>query len=312
MPSALPDHLDLHLIRVLVLLLTEKNVSRVALKLNVPQSSVSASLRKLRTLTGDPLLVRGARGMLPTQHGESLLKPARRILEETEKLFAQQAGFVAKEEARSFHIAAPDYLSTPFLVGLIARVRRESPKSRIVLQALGEGSDYVRMLSDGELDLVIANWDAPAPHLHLSKLFDDPIVGLMRANGVHAKRFQDTTMRVSDYLDLPHVAPWKVLPGYHGTLDSFLHKQNLQRNVVVESAYFRMLPYLVAESDLVLTTGSQFARFYEQQLPLKSFDVPIKFPPLRFYQLWHERVHQSAEHQWLRAQVSLVAKSLSN
>jgi DNA-binding transcriptional LysR family regulator len=65
--SALPQHLDLHLIRILYLLLVEKNVSRIALKLNQPQPSISASLRKLRELTGGPLLVRGARGMVPTQ-----------------------------------------------------------------------------------------------------------------------------------------------------------------------------------------------------------------------------------------------------
>ena len=106
--SSLPQHLDLHLIRILYLLLVEKNVSRVALKLNQPQPSISASLRKLRELTGDPLLVRGARGMVPTQHGESLLNPAKRILDQTESLFIKKTPFVAQEEARTFHIAAPD------------------------------------------------------------------------------------------------------------------------------------------------------------------------------------------------------------
>ena len=44
--------------------------------------------------------------------------------------------------------------------------------------------------------------------------------------------------------------------------------------------------------------------------PLKSFTVPVKFPPMRFYQLWHERVHQAPEHKWLRDQVSAAAKAL--
>src|SRR5690349_10695950 len=110
--SGLPRNLDLHLIRILYLLLVEKNVSRVALKLNQPQPSISASLRKLRELTGDPLLVRGARGMVPTQHGESLLKPAKRILDEAESLFVKKSAFVPEEAARTFHIAAPDYLDT--------------------------------------------------------------------------------------------------------------------------------------------------------------------------------------------------------
>jgi len=312
MMSRLPDHLDIHLIRILYLLLCEKNVSRVALKLNQPQPSISASLRKLRELTGDPLLVRGARGMVPTQHGESLLKPAKRILEETERLFVPKTAFVPQEEARTFHIAAPDYMNTPFFTEVIARLRRESPKSHIVIHALGPETDYVRLLSDGELDLVIANWDEPPPHLHLSKLFDDPIVCLMRSDCAYAKRTAKDAMTIEDYLSLPHAAPSQILPGYHGTIDSFLEKQNLHRNVVVESAHFRMLPYMVAQTDLVLTAGQQFASFYEKTLSLKSYSVPIKFPPLRFYQLWHERVHQATEHKWLRAQVSAAAKMLAN
>ena len=269
-------------------------------------------MRKLRELTGDPLLVRGARGMVPTQHGESLMKSAKRILDEAEHLFIPKTAFVPQQEARTFHIAAPDYMNTQFFAEVIARLRRESPKSHIVIHALGPETDYVRLLSDGELDLVIANWDEMPEHLHMSKLFDDPIVCLMRSDCAYAKRTAKDAMTVEDYLSLPHAAPSQILPGYHGTIDTFLEKQNLQRNIVVESAHFRMLPYMVEKTDLVLTAGQQFTSFYEKTLSLKSYSVPIKFPPLRFYQLWHERVHQATEHKWLRAQVSAAAKVLAD
>lgn len=308
--SSLPDHLDLHLIRILYMLLCEKNVSRVALKLNQPQPSISASLRKLRELTGDPLLVRGARGMVPTQHGESLLKPAKRILDETERLFVRKTPFIAQQEARTFRIAAPDYLDSQFLPNIVARLRRESPNSRVVIHALGPDVDYIRLLSDGDLDLVIANWDEPPQHLHLSKLFEDPIVCTMRADCAYAKRTAPDAMTVEDYLTLPHVAPTQILPGFHGVIDAFLDRQRMHRNVMVESAYFGMIPYMLTQTDLVLTTGKQFVRFHEKTMPLKTYTVPIKFPPMRFYQLWHERVHQATEHVWLREQVSASAKNL--
>ena len=308
--SSLPQHLDLHLIRILYLLLVEKNVSRVALKLNQPQPSISASLRKLRELTGDPLLVRGARGMVPTQHGESLLNPAKRILDQTESLFIKKTPFVAQEEARTFHIAAPDYLDSQFLPNVVALLRRGSPKSRVVLHSLGPGIDHIRQLSDGGLDLVIANWDEPPAHLHISKLFEDPIICAMHAENAYARRTASDAMTLDDYLSLPHVAPSPMMPGYHGVIDSFLERQNLQRNVVVESAYFGLIPYMLTQTDLVLTTGRQFMRFYEKTLPLKTYTVPLKFPPMRFYQLWHQRVHQAPEHKWLRDQVSAAAKAL--
>ncbi|QGZ41396.1 LysR substrate-binding domain-containing protein [Pseudoduganella flava] len=308
--SALPQHLDIHLIRILYLLLVEKNVSRVALKLNQPQPSISASLRKLRELTGDPLLVRGARGMVPTQHGESLLKPAKRILDETENLFVKKTPFEPQEEARTFNIAAPDYLDSQFLPSVVAQLRRGSPKSRVVIHSLGPGVDYIRMLSDGDMDLVIANWDEPPQHLHISKLFEDPIVCTMHAACPYAKRTAGDAMTLQDYLALPHVAPSQIVQGYGGVIDAFLERQGLRRNVAVESAYFGLIPYMLTQTDLVLTTGRQFVRFYEKTLPLKTFTVPVKFPPMRFYQLWHERVHQAPEHKWLRDQVTAAAKAL--
>jgi DNA-binding transcriptional LysR family regulator len=309
--SGLPQHLDIHLIRILYLLLVEKNVSRVALKLNQPQPSISASLRKLRELTGDPLLVRGARGMVPTQHGESLLKPAKRILDETESLFVKKTPFVAQEEARTFNIAAPDYLDSQFLPNVVAMLRRGSPKSRVVIHSIGPGTDYLRLLSDGDMDLVIANWDEPPQHLHISKLFEDPIICAMHAGSPYAKRTASDAMSLDDYLTLPHVAPGQMVPGYGGVIDSFLERQGMRRNVAVESAYFSLIPYMLAQTDLVLTTGRQFLRFYENSLPLKVFTPPVKFPPMRFYQLWHERVHQAPEHKWLRDQVTAAAKALT-
>lgn len=309
--SGLPDNLNIHLIRILYLLLSEKNVSRVALKLNQPQPSISASLRKLRELTGDPLLVRGARGMVPTQHGESLLEPAKRILDDMERLFVQKTPFAPQQQARTFHIAAPDYLDSQFLPNVTAAITRESPNSRLVIHGLGPEIDYTKLLSDGELDLVIANWDEPPQHLHMSELFEDEIACIMRADCAYALRTGPDEMTVEDYLSLPHVAPTQMLPGYFGVIEAYLARHNLHRNVVVESAYFGLIPYMLTRTNLVLTTGKQFLRFYEKNLPLKVFKVPISFPNMRFYQLWHDRVHHAPEHKWLRELVGATAKALS-
>jgi DNA-binding transcriptional LysR family regulator len=218
---------------------------------------------------------------------------------------------VPQQESRTFQIAAPDYLDSQFLPNVVAALRRGSPGSRVVIHSLGAGVDYARMLSDGDMDLVIANWDEPPAHLHISKLFEDPIICTMRADSAYAKRTASDAMTVADYLLLPHVAPSQMVPGKLGVIDSFLERQGMRRNVAVESPYFGLIPYMLTQTDLVLTTGRQFMRFYEKTLPLKSFTVPVKFPPMRFYQLWHERVHQAPEHKWLRDQVSATATALT-
>ncbi|MDE1998106.1 MAG: LysR family transcriptional regulator, partial [Burkholderiales bacterium] len=60
------DKIDLSLIRVLHTVITERSVSRAAIRLQSSQPAVSAQLRRLRELTGDPLLVRSGQTMAPT------------------------------------------------------------------------------------------------------------------------------------------------------------------------------------------------------------------------------------------------------
>jgi DNA-binding transcriptional LysR family regulator len=193
---------------------------------------------------------------------------------------------------------------------VVASIRRGAPNSKVAIHHLGAGTDYLRMLSDGEIDLVIANWDEPPAHLHISKLFEDPIVCAMRADSPYARRTAADAMTLEDYLTLPHVAPSQMLQGYQGVIDAHLSRLGLERRVQVESAYFGLIPYMLTQTDLVLTTGRQFIRSFDKALPLKTFTVPVKFPPMRFYQLWHQRVHQSPEHKWLRDQVGEAARAL--
>ena len=50
------EAIDTYLLRVLNTLLMERSVTRAAVKLNQSQPAISAALRRLRDITGDPLL----------------------------------------------------------------------------------------------------------------------------------------------------------------------------------------------------------------------------------------------------------------
>ena len=82
------DKIELHLIRVLQTLITERSVSRAAMRLRSTQPAVSAQLKRLRALTGDPLLVRSGNGMTPTETALQLLDPASRLLQDADSLDA--------------------------------------------------------------------------------------------------------------------------------------------------------------------------------------------------------------------------------
>ena len=65
------DKIDLHLIRVLHTVLTERSVSKAALRLGMHQPAVSNALKRLRSFSGDPLLVRNGPAMVPTDAADN-------------------------------------------------------------------------------------------------------------------------------------------------------------------------------------------------------------------------------------------------
>ena len=96
-----------------------------------------------------------------------------------------------------------------------------------------------------------------------------------------------------------------------GVVDDHLAALGLARRVAVKSTHFSLIPLMVAQSRLVLTTGRLFCSRFVDTLPVKIVRCPIAFPPLAYFQLWHDVTHASAPSKWLREQVRDVARSLS-
>ena len=94
------SEINLNLLVALGALIDECSVSRAAERLGVTQSAMSHSLRQLRELLGDRLLVRGPRGMLLTPRAEALRAPLRRGLGELERVVAGEVVWSPASEAR--------------------------------------------------------------------------------------------------------------------------------------------------------------------------------------------------------------------
>lgn len=306
------DKIEFHLVKVLHVLLTERSVSRAALKLQSTQPVVSAQLKRLRELTGDPLLVRAGNAMTPTDSALALLEPAMHLLQDAERLFsprARSSGFDPATSGTSFRVAASDYLDPLFLPELVARIQHLAPQVRIELHSLSGEFDYRRSLALGEVDLVIGNWLEPPGELHMGRLLSNEIVCLV-ADDHPVTRMSSRVWSTQKYLECEHVAPMPLHPGARGVIDEHLGDLGLARRVAVRSAHFSLIPLMVAQSLLVLTTGRLFCSRYVDSLPVRVVRCPVPFPPMTYYQLWHDLTHTSAPLRWLREQVRDVARSL--
>lgn len=304
--QALFDKIDLHLIKVLHTVLTERSVSRAALRLGMYQPAVSGCLKRLRELAGDPLLVRSGAGMVPTDAGLRMIEPSARILQAAEVLFTEARGFDPRTAVTTFRLAASDYLDPQFLPRLLADVKANAPRVHIEIHALSRDSDYHAHLARGEVDVVVGNWPKPPGDLHLGRLFSDDVVSLVSREHPAVRR----GWSAEDWLAAEHIAPTPNYPGARGVIDEHLEGLGLARNITARCAHFGAIPHMVAQSLLVLTTGRQFCERYTPWLPVTLLDCPIPFPRLEYYQLWHERGHASAAGRWLRERIRFVADGL--
>jgi DNA-binding transcriptional LysR family regulator len=304
--QALFDKIDLHLIRVLHTVLTERSVSRAALRLGMYQPAVSAALKRLRDLSGDPLLVRSGSGMVPTDAGLRMIEPSASILRAAEVLFTGARGFDPQTATNTFRVAASDYLDPHFLPQLVSQIKSQAPLTHIEIHPLSADSDYHAHLSQGHVDVVVGNWLKPPEDLHLGKLFADEVVCMVSKEHPAARRgwTQET------WLECEHIAPTPTHPGARGVIDDHLEGLGLARNITARCPHFGLIPGMVASSLLVMTTGRQYCERFASSLPVKILECPIDFPQLMYYQLWHERTHASASAKWLREQIKTVAAAL--
>jgi len=304
--QSLFDKIDLHLIRVLHTVLTERSVSKAAIRLGMHQPAVSSALKRLRDFAGDPLLVRSGSGMVPTDAALRMLEPAGHILRSAEMLFSDARGFEPASARNTFRVAASDYLDPLFLPQLVAQIKSQAPLTQIEIHPLSGATDYRAQLAQGEVDVVVGNWPAPPQELHLGRLFGDEVVCLVSKKHPAVRRGWDQ----ASWLQAEHIAPAATHPGARGVIDDHLASLGLQRHIAARCPYFGQIPSMVASTLLVLTTGRQYCARFVDTLPVVVLACPMEFPRMMYYQLWHERTHTSAAGRWLRERVKSVAAAL--
>ena len=122
--TMIPAAFDLNLLRVLDVLLEERNVTRTGERLGRTQSAVSNSLSRLRAAFGDPLLVRGPGGLVPTPKARALEPQVREALRAAGDCFDSPSTFDPESATGLFRIGAPDRLGLPVAVPLMKELRR--------------------------------------------------------------------------------------------------------------------------------------------------------------------------------------------
>jgi DNA-binding transcriptional LysR family regulator len=295
--------LDLNLLVALEALLEEGSVSRAADRISLSQPAMSHALKRLRTLLGDPLLVRVGAQMQLTARGVALRNPLKDTLTRVRDLLAGNK-FDALESTREFRMFVADNASDLVLPPLLKRLQEEAPNVRIRVHPGGTST-----LDPFELTRTVDVAIACVPNLfkgfYQQRLLTDRDACALRRGHPVAKR----GLGLEEFLGAKYVA----VIGREFTedpVDTWLRQEDYVRNVTLSVPHYLQALHVVSQSDLIAVIPERLIRAYAAALSLDVVAVPLDVGTFDEYLLHPARSHTDPGNVWLRGIVKEIAMSL--
>lgn len=289
---------DFNLLVTLDVLLSEGSVAGAARRLRLSPSAMSRALARLREVTGDPLLVRAGRSLVPTPRAlelrtqvGALVDGANAVLRPAEKLDLERL-------ERRFTLRTSEGFVETFGPRLLRRLQAEAPKA--VLQFVAKPDKESAPLRDGEVDIETGVIDlATAPEMRAAPLFEDRWVGVVR----DGHPLPEGAVTVDRYVVAEHVHVMR--RGLHSTdIDDAVVAAGRRRPIVIIVHGFAAALALARETDLVATVPERHTAGLRKGM--RAFLVPFDLPGFTVSMLWHPRMDGDLAHRWLRGLIRSV------
>ncbi|HYC87891.1 MAG TPA: LysR family transcriptional regulator [Thermoanaerobaculia bacterium] len=283
---------DLNLLVTLDVLLAEGNVARAARRLRLSPSAMSRALARLRETTGDPLLVRAGRGLVPTPRALELREKVGQLVQDSEAVLRPAEQPDLRQLVRTFTLRTSDGFVENFGPALVARAGEEAPGVR--LHFVQKPDKESAPLRDGTVDLETGVLESTTgPELRAQALFRDRFVGVVRTGHPLSRR---------------KITPARYAAGRHvsvsrrglerGLIDEALEPLGLERDVVAIVGGFAAALALARASDLIATVPERHTG--NLRGGMHTFPLPFPAPEITVSLLWHPRLHADPAHRWLR------------
>lgn len=289
---------DLNLLVAAEALLTERNVTRAAERLNLSQSATSSALARLREQFEDELLVPTGRGFRLSSKAEELLPSLRSILGRVE--FEIIGGSIIKPQDAKRHVKlmASDYVALTKIAPGLDALAREAPSLTFEINRMTDRPSL--SIEQYDVDLLIAP-DVFISQKHPSSFYfdDDYVVLAGRENP-----WSDRGMSRESYLAAPQVAVQFELRGNPAHDDRFLQQRGESKKIVVTVSSHALVPYFLVGSDRIATIHRKQAEIFARLFPLEIIELPVEIPNLTEMFQWHKSNEDDAVLRYVRERLS--------
>ena len=276
--------------------------------LGLSQPALSHALNRLRDIFNDELFVRTSRGMRSTPKADELASSARRILATVREELSPTAPFRPETLERTFHLGMTDVGEMVFLPGLISHLRDEAPKVNIVSVTLPP-RNLAESLEMGTIDMAIGPLpDLTGADLRQQLIFERGFLCLVSSKH---PRITKNRLTLSAFLKEPHLVVSS--PGRTAEVfERFLEEKKLSRRVVLSVPHMLCVPFIIANSDLVVTVPQSVGIVFRDFPDLRVIEPPLETPRIRVALYWSARFGKDPGNAWLRSVIiDLFCKSKS-
>ena len=294
--------IDLNLLVLFDVLMTERSVSRTAERLGRTQSAVSHALSRLREQLGDPLLVKVAAGMQPSPFALQLVDQVRPLLASLRRVLSPGRAFTPATSRRTFTVCLPDWAAAIF-PSLLARTRDQAPGVSLEWVAYRESAVFD--LLEGRLDAGLA----PAA-LRLPEGIASESIGALRWACFGRERhpaFRQWNRKA--WSRWPH-AVVRVGDRIRSPVEVAASAAGLARTVGARVPVFAAVAPLLAASDLLATLPAIVMVDASRRYGIAIRPVPFSVEPMPHVLVWNASASKDPESEWLRGLLRTVIDSV--
>ncbi|CAN3126666.1 LysR family transcriptional regulator [Mycobacterium sp. smrl_JER01] len=303
-----PVHLrrhDLNLLVVYAVLMEELNVTRTAMRLNMSQAAVSASLQRLRKMFDDQLFVRATGGMAPTAKARQIHSAISAGLVNLHEAIDGAPSFDPSSERAVFRLGMSDDLESVFMPKIIQTLTAMSPSSSAhCIQTRRAGVE--ELVTSGHIDIGIAASSAWGSEIRSRDLFESSYACVYNPALIDRRG----ELSYTDYLALPHLMI--SADGTRGIVDDVLQAEGQTRHITASTGHFAMVPFLLSRVPAVATMPEFAARVFAESFELTVSRPPIQLPRFTVNTLWHQSQDNSPALQWMVRVIDGIATELKD
>lgn len=287
--------INFNLILHLEALLSEKSVSAAAAKVFISQPAMSSSLKQLRELFKDPLLIPGKGEYFLSPKAKELQPQLEQVMFFMRNILQPSERFDPFQTRRSFKIALPDYVELILLPSLMSALEK---LPHITIETTIEAmADDPHLFIDDNVDIAIGaiNENSLSSQLKVEKLYEEEIICFASKTNPLINK----PMSLKDYLSSKHIAFSFNQERYSHSAE-YLHKRKLLRNDMLFVKNILPAIFAVANSDAVISTAPSFLiNMFSKQFNLGIQPLPFNLEPTPIYLVMHSKSQYDEGVHWL-------------